>query len=127
MVLVEAAPAKAQRDYDWGAKITFALSVGELGKLISNARRSEISFVHDPNKGREAEGTVVKNFKMSRMGSDTGFFVTLSRRGYAGAGSESISVPIDDSEFAVMDELFRYSIPRKRRLCTPTTHGRCRG
>ena len=42
------------------------------GKLLSRRGGAELSFVHDPNKGRAGEGTIVKSFKLARMNTDNG-------------------------------------------------------
>ena len=128
-ILVETAAATSRRDYDWGRKQTFALNVLEIGKLLTRGR-DELTFVHDPNKGKVGEGTTVKTFRLSRMNTDSeqdlllklvfpgavslmnlavspaGFFVTVSTRG--GQSEGTVSVAVDDSEMAVVDELLRY-------------------
>lgn len=70
MILVEAAAASSQRDYDWSKKQVFALNVLEIGKLLTRSS-GELAFVHDPNKGRVGEGSTVKTFKLTRMNTDS--------------------------------------------------------
>eukprot|EP01043_Picozoa_sp_COSAG02_P036908 COSAG02_NODE_2736_length_8130_cov_4.458722_3_plen_389_part_00 len=70
VILIEAAAAGSQRDYDWSKKQVFALSVLEIGKLLTRGRE-ELTFVHDPNKGRVGEGSTVKTFKLTRMSTDS--------------------------------------------------------
>ena len=70
VILVEAATANTQRDYDWSKKQVFALNILEIGKLLTRSK-GELTFVHDPNKGRADEGRTVKTFKLSRMNTDS--------------------------------------------------------
>ena len=69
MILVEAAAASSQREYDWSKKQVFALNMIEIGKLLTRDR-GELNFVHDPNMGRPDEGRTMKSFKLSRMNTD---------------------------------------------------------
>eukprot|EP01051_Picozoa_sp_SAG22_P022537 SAG22_NODE_5436_length_1014_cov_1.171585_1_plen_272_part_01 len=106
-------------EFNWGQKITFALSVAELGKLLAAtggagsgaaaAGRELASFVHDPQKGRAGEGQTVKTFSLARMSGDNGYFVTVATRGPA--GEQRVSVPVDDGEFVVLETLCRAAIP----------------
>lgn len=78
VILVEAAAASTQRDYDWSKKQVFALNVLEIGKLLTRSK-GELTFVHDPNKGRAGEGSTVKTFKLSRMNTDSTQALLLHR------------------------------------------------
>eukprot|EP01043_Picozoa_sp_COSAG02_P008639 COSAG02_NODE_280_length_25797_cov_66.644447_18_plen_211_part_00 len=73
VILVEAAAASKQRDYDWGQKQVFALNILEIGKLMTRSEE-EVQFVHDPNKGRANEGSTIKTFKLTRMNTDSKSF-----------------------------------------------------
>jgi hypothetical protein len=71
VILVEAAPAHTLRQYDWSRKVTFALNILEIGKLLARSSgQAEVNFVHDPNKGRQGEGSTIKTFKLTRMSTD---------------------------------------------------------
>ena len=84
-------------------KQTFALNTNEIGALLQaiassaplNQRPAEVSFVHDPQKGRQGgAGGIMKTFRLARMASvrqtthPARPFTTLHRHPYAfNAGS----------------------------------------
>ncbi|KAK6119007.1 hypothetical protein DH2020_047246 [Rehmannia glutinosa] len=82
-VLLQFAPATGVRQYDWGRKQVFSLSVTEIGNIISLGARDSCEFFHDPNKGRSDEGKVRKVLKVEPLPDGSGHFFNLSWHTFA--------------------------------------------
>ncbi|KAK6160010.1 hypothetical protein DH2020_003391 [Rehmannia glutinosa] len=110
-VLLQFAPATGVRQYDWGRKQVFSLSVTEIGNIISLGARDSCEFFHDPNKGRSDEGKVRKVLKVEPLPDGSGHFFNLSVQNKLANLDESIYIPITKAEFAVLVSSFNFIIP----------------
>lgn len=60
-IFVEVAPTTGQNKYDWDRKITFALSVTDMGKIVHFlATGKDLSIMHDPGAKSDRAGSVKK-------------------------------------------------------------------
>ncbi|XP_057949093.1 single-stranded DNA-binding protein WHY1, chloroplastic-like isoform X2 [Malania oleifera] len=75
--LLQFAPASGVRQYDWGRKQVFSLSVTEIGTLISLGPKESCEFFHDPFKGKSEEGQVRKVLKVEPLPDGSGHFFNL--------------------------------------------------
>ncbi|KAL3631125.1 Single-stranded DNA-binding protein why1, chloroplastic [Castilleja foliolosa] len=110
-VLLQFAPAVGVRQYDWGRKQVFSLSVTEIGNIISLGAKVSCEFFHDPNKGRSDEGKVRKVLKVEPLPDGSGHFFNLSVQNKLVNVDESIYIPITKAEFAVLVSSFNFIIP----------------
>nr|GMD13440.1 single-stranded DNA-binding protein WHY1, chloroplastic-like [Ipomoea batatas] len=105
-VLLQFAPAAGVRQYDWGRKQVFSLSVTELGSLISLGAKDSCEFFHDPNKGKSDEGKVKKVLKIEPLPDGSGHFFNLSVQNRLLNIDENIYIPVAKAEFAVLVSAF---------------------
>lgn len=107
VVLLEFASSTGIRQYDWTQKLVFALSVAEIGEVLSFSSSDKINLLHDPNKGRDGEGTVIKTLQIVPM--KDGYFFNLSMR--KDGQERKVSLPISTSEFSVIRTALNYILP----------------
>ncbi|XP_031100450.1 single-stranded DNA-binding protein WHY1, chloroplastic-like isoform X2 [Ipomoea triloba] len=110
-VLLQFAPAAGVRQYDWGRKQVFSLSVTELGSLISLGAKDSCEFFHDPNKGKSDEGKVKKVLKIEPLPDGSGHFFNLSVQNRLLNIDENIYIPVAKAEFAVLVSAFNFVLP----------------
>ncbi len=53
-----------QREYNWNAKISFAMDVTECGELLAMDRTKSIEFLHDPGMGGADSGKITKKVRI---------------------------------------------------------------
>ncbi|KAL0364059.1 UNVERIFIED_CONTAM: Single-stranded DNA-binding protein WHY1, chloroplastic [Sesamum angustifolium] len=109
--LLQFAPASGVRQYDWGRKQVFSLSVTEIGNIISLGARDSCEFFHDPFKGKSDEGRVRKVLKVEPLPDGSGHFFNLSVQNKLTNVDENIYIPITKAEFAVLVSSFNFVIP----------------
>lgn len=98
-VLLYAAPALAERKYDWDHKVALALNPLEVAQILnvnapgfpmpkSKAGQEQLSFFHDKGKGGADEGKDVKSLSIMPQDSKAvpgtkayGFFFTQRKNG----------------------------------------------
>ncbi|KAL3630725.1 Single-stranded DNA-binding protein why1, chloroplastic [Castilleja foliolosa] len=111
-VLLQFAPAVGVRQYGWGRKQVFSLSVTEIGNIISLGAKGSCEFFHDPNKGRSDEGKVRKVLKVEPLPDGSGHFFNLSVQNKLVNVDESIYIPITKADSAVLVSSFiHYTVP----------------
>jgi len=113
VVFVNAASAKAPDVYDWDNKFVFALGLTDIGKIlhffISAGEKGTCNLVHDPNKGRDNEGSVIKSMNFyTQSGCLGGCMITCSTKN----GSETVShkIPVTGDEVVVLKCLLERSV-----------------
>ncbi|GLC34574.1 hypothetical protein PLESTB_001246700 [Pleodorina starrii] len=103
------APPRAggiNRTYNWGAKMTFALTPVEMGEVLAGDKIAGggLTLYHDPAKlGRTGEPT--KKLTLKQM-PDGNISFNIS------AGPDYIQVPVSKAEFEVLKSVAHYAIPR---------------
>ncbi|PSS28713.1 Single-stranded DNA-binding protein [Actinidia chinensis var. chinensis] len=110
-VLLQFAPAAGVRQYDWGRKQVFSLSVTEMGTIMSLGPSESCEFFHDPFKGKSEEGKVRKVLKVEPLPDGTGHFFNLSVRNMLINLDESIYIPITRAEYTVIVSAFNFIVP----------------
>nr|BAF46291.1 transcription regulator Pbf-2 [Chlamydomonas reinhardtii] len=95
------------RTYNWGNKVTFALSPVELGNILAgDAVASDKGLVlwHDPAKLGKT-GEPIKKLSLKQL-PDGNISFNLT------AGPENFSVPVTKGEFEVIKSVAQFAIPR---------------
>ncbi|GMI87362.1 hypothetical protein HRI_002405500 [Hibiscus trionum] len=110
-VLLQFAPAAGVRQYDWGKKQVFSLSVTEIGTLITLSTTQSCEFVHDQLKGKSDEGKVRKVLKVEPLPDGSGHFFNLGVEGKLLNMDESFYIPITRAEFSVLKSSFSFLLP----------------
>jgi hypothetical protein len=110
-IFVEAAPATGQNKYTWEDKITLALSVTDMGKIVHFfSTGKDLSIMHDPGAKTEKQGAVKKYLNLSSPKGllEGGAMLQLSQT----AGEERLShtVPLSPDECIVMRQLLLTAI-----------------
>lgn len=96
---------------DWQSKITFFLSVNELGALIHSfgaGGQGALELLHDQNAGTSSAGKdrdAFKKLKAARMPDGATMFSIYE-------GDKGYNLPVSHSEMVVLLELARFTIPR---------------
>lgn len=111
-IFVEAAPTVGANKYDWDQKITFALSVTDMGKIVHFlVSAKDLNIMHDPGAKSESAGAVKKYLNMSSPKGlmDGGAMLSLSQQ----KGSEKIThtIPLSPDECIVIRQLLMAAIP----------------
>lgn len=110
-VFVEVAPSVGSNKYDWEQKITFALSVTDMGKIVHFlSTGKDTSIMHDPGAKTETAGAVKKFLNLSSPKGilEGGCMLQLSQT----KGSEKIghTVPLTPDECLVVRQLLLSAI-----------------
>eukprot|EP01018_Ginkgo_biloba_P013969 Gb_03500 [translate_table: standard] len=105
------APAVGTRQYDWSKKQVFALSVAELGSLLSLSSNESCEFFHDPFMGKSDAGQIRKVLQVVPVPNSPGYFFSLSISNKLMNVNERFSVSITKAEFAVMQSTFNFILP----------------
>ncbi|KAG2500995.1 hypothetical protein HYH03_000817 [Edaphochlamys debaryana] len=97
----------ANRTYNWGNKVTFALSATELGNILASdlgASKEGLTLFHDPVKlGKTGEPLKKLNIKAFPDGN-INMAVT--------AGPDNVSVIVSKAEFEIFKSVAHFAIPR---------------
>jgi hypothetical protein len=111
-LLLEFAPARGEREYDWENKETFGLSAVECADVLEAAATgAEKSFFHDPNKGGAGEGAVAKTLRLAPA-REGGFFWSLSVSARAAGSQARLDTSVSAGEMRVIREVMAFAIPR---------------
>jgi hypothetical protein len=110
-VFLEFAPAVGIRQYDWSKKQIFALSVLELGTLLSLDPNEPCEFFHDPFVGKSEAGKIRKVLKVGMLQDTGGYFFNLRVSDRNLNIDESLFMPITKGEFSVMQSAFNFILP----------------
>lgn len=110
-VFLEFAPAVGTRQYDWSKKQIFALSVLELGTLLSFDPNEPCEFFHDPFVGKSEAGNIRKVLKVGMLQDTGGYFFNLRVSDRILNIDESLFMPITKGEFSVMQSAFNFILP----------------
>lgn len=110
-VFLEFAPAVGTRQYDWSKKQIFALSVLELGTLLSFDPKEPCEFFHDPFLGKSEAGKIQKVLKVGMLQDAGGYFFNLRVSDRTLNIDESLFMPITKGEFSVMQSAFNFILP----------------
>jgi hypothetical protein len=110
-VFLEFAPAVGTRQYDWSKKQIFALSVLELGTLLSLDPNEPCEFFHDPFVGKSEAGKIRKVLKVGMLQDTGGYFFNLRVSDRNLNIDESLFMPITKGEFSVMRSAFNFILP----------------
>lgn len=114
-VFVDITSAKGKNEYDWDNKITFALSVNDIGKILFGLRTahkgSEIALMHDPGAKSESAGKVRKHIKFSSpQGPSAGFLLSVTQ--VTGKEKRSHTVPLSPDEVLIVGTLLQTAVSR---------------
>nr|ABK21442.1 unknown [Picea sitchensis] len=110
-MFLEFAPAVGPRQYDWSKKKIIALSVVEVGTLLSLGPDESCEFTHDPFMGKSEAGKIMKVLKVGNLQDTGGYFFNLSVTDRIADVDESFSIPITKGEFSVMQSIFNFILP----------------
>jgi Whirly transcription factor len=105
-VFVEVAPPSGANKYDWEKKITFALSVTDMGKIIHFLTTGkDLAIMHDPGAKTEAQGAVKKYLNLTSPKGllDGGCMLQLSQS--SSEDKLSHTVPLSPDESIVIKQL----------------------
>ena len=106
-VFLEITSAKDKNVYDWDSKIIFALSVGDMGKvLLGLGKVGETEIMHDPN-AKSTDAGKVKKFLNMKL-SDKGALFSVTQM--SGGERVSHSVPLSPDEVVVLRQLLQAGI-----------------
>jgi len=110
-VFIEAAPAIGPNKYDWKKKVIFALSVTDIGKVLSEGfrRDGKLSLYHDPG-AKSNRANVTKKSLRIEAGQRSGFFMHL--REETAGNEKTITIPVSPDEATIIVELLKAAIPK---------------
>ncbi len=112
-VFLEITSTKAANVYDWDNKIVMALSVNDLGKIITGLRQAtEVKLLHDPGAKSESAGKVKKTLSFG-LPSEKGCVVTATEYNEMNADApKKHTVPMTLDEVTILVTLFERAISR---------------
>ncbi|GAB4861176.1 hypothetical protein Ancab_036333 [Ancistrocladus abbreviatus] len=103
VMMLTFSPAVGERKYNWEKKQVFALSVTEVGSLISLGPNDSCEFFHDPSMGSSNAGQVRKTLSVKAHADDVVNNIQQI--------NERFTVPVTSGEFAVMRTAFSFALP----------------
>lgn len=118
-VFVDITSAKDKNVYDWDNKITVALSVNDLGKVVYFLKtgrdpregKAELKLMHDPGAASAAKGKVQKHILFaSPNGIASGFMLNVTQ--VSGQDKRSHNVPVSGDETMVLATLLQTAISK---------------
>ncbi|KAI3986494.1 hypothetical protein MKX01_037776 [Papaver californicum] len=104
-------PAVGPKKYDWQNRQGIALSVTEIGALISLGPSESAEFFHDPSMLSSNAGQVRKKLSVQPLGNGGGFSFSLNVNNSVSKTSDQFYVPVSKAEFEVMRSSFNYILP----------------
>ena len=81
-LFMEVCSAIGNNEYDWTRKIKMALSIVDLGKLLTvlEGVKPDVKILHDPGAKSATQGEITKTFNVScPKGLATGVFITVTQ------------------------------------------------
>lgn len=111
-VFVEITKATGPNVYDWNSKITFALSVNDLGKVLTALRNgTECTLLHDPGAQTTTQGQVTKNFRFT-LQTEKGMLLSVRETNKVVPGNDkNYSIPMSPDEVSLLGTLVLRAIP----------------
>ena len=109
-------PEKGKKNvYDWANKITFALGLVDISKILLFLRTAdvggEMSLIHDPGAGTDTKGQTIKSLKLSSpKGLREGVILNVSKK--AGEDIVSHTVPLSADEVLTLATLLQAALPK---------------
>ncbi|GAX74163.1 hypothetical protein CEUSTIGMA_g1612.t1 [Chlamydomonas eustigma] len=99
------------RTYNWEQKIVFAMKPAELGNFLEEKLYSKgFDLYHDPEIGTVNAGATKKSFSV-KPNPDSSYMFTINQTEKSG-NRISVTVPISQSEMAVIMNLVSFAVPR---------------
>lgn len=111
-IFVEAASASGKNVYDWESKITMAMSVNDMGKIVhALTTTGNVDIMHDPGAKTDKAGLTSKHLKLySKEGvMKAGCLLTLIQT--TGGNTIKHTVPVAPDECIIIRQLFASAIP----------------
>ncbi|KNA05359.1 hypothetical protein SOVF_191110 [Spinacia oleracea] len=110
-IMLSFSPCVGERKYDWQRKQVFALSVTEVGSLLTLGPNSSVDFFHDPAIQTSNAGQVRKGLSIKANSEGTGYFFSINVANNITKVNERFTVPVTSAEFAVMRTSFSSVLP----------------
>lgn len=114
-VFIEVAPPLGGNKYDWeqGKKITMALSVTDMGKIVHHlSSGTECKIMHDPGAKTATQGAVKKYLNLSSPEGIMTRGTLLSLSQDSGGDKNNVTVPLSPDECIVVRQLLLTAISR---------------
>lgn len=116
-VFIEMSSAIGPNQYDWEHKITMALSITDMGKVLEFLRTGKsLALMHDPGAKSDSQGEIRKHLNfdspngiMGKEGARGGCIIRCSMS--AGGNTTTHTVPLSTDECIVLQQLLQAAIP----------------
>jgi hypothetical protein len=109
-VFVDVANTTAPNIYDWEHKTIFAMSVTDMGKILSGLRAgTEVKLLHDPGAQTEKQGQVTKTLSFGAQ-TDRGCLFNMYEKNKSGE-EKKFMIPLTPDEVTVIGTLIARAIP----------------
>jgi len=113
VVFVNACSTTGPNQYNWDNKFTFALSVGDISKILhffmTSGEEGKLSLVHDPNMKSQNAGKTLKTMNFfTKQGVLDGMMVTATTK--AKGNTISHQIPFSGDEVVALKVLLERAI-----------------
>lgn len=109
-VFIDVANAVGPNVYDWDKKTIFALSVVDMGKIVSGLRLGDaVKLLHDPGAQSEKAGQVTKTLNFTAP-TNKGSLFSIQEKVKGSEEIKNFSVPLSPDEVTVIGTLLSTAI-----------------
>lgn len=109
-VFIDAAPAIDKNTYDWKNKIIFALSVTDIGMVLTGFRQGKFDIYHDPDAQTDKRNTRGKRLSLESGEIPGTFFLRLTEK--AGENTKKVNISLQSHEACILMGLLEDAMPK---------------
>lgn len=110
-VFVDIANSTGPNVYDWASKTIFAMSVTDMGKVLTGLRAGTgVKLLHDPGAQTDKAGQVTKTLSFGEI-TDKGCLLNVYEKNKSGE-EKKFMIPLSPDEVNIIGTLIARAIPK---------------
>lgn len=110
-IFLEMTVATGPNKYDWNQKISFCLSIKDIGTLLVAMKKAKSTdLTHDPGAGTNRKGQITKKLIYEVKNKEKGALLSLYEKKREEEKGRRVMVPLSLDEVFVLAELFKTAL-----------------